>query len=116
VPWVGLASLGVLFLIDAALHADGRGWRLPVHYRGEAWIGRQPGVTGVLVDDQILESGGLWYGSIAPQIQFSSELLCNPLISYVLVRQGTYSRIAALQSGVAEVHRIEPYLVMAREH
>jgi phosphatidylinositol glycan class B len=114
VPWVVLGSLGVLFLADAALHTDGRGWHLPAVCQNQAWIGRQPGVTGVLVEGGIDAGGSFWFGNTAPQIEFAGELLTNPLISHVLVRVGGYAELMARHSGYTEVHRIYDFVVLAR--
>jgi hypothetical protein len=102
------------WFVDSAQHAGGRGWPEASRIDAEAWMGKQPDVTFVMIDEPISAAGGLWLGSLAPQIRFEGVLLPNPLISHVLVPANSYKEYEAREAGFERVHEDHEFVVLAR--
>lgn len=112
-----LMALLVLALIlsDGALHYLGReGWPPRDRIEATVWTGRQPNVTGVLVDNPILTAGGLWFGSRAPMFGYHPKLLDNPIISHVVLRRPSPEERRARMAGFELVHARGNAVVLAR--
>jgi hypothetical protein len=87
----GVLVLGLLVVaIDSGSRLRGIDFTIP-HARldGQAWVARQPGATGLLIDWQYGSGGYLWLGRSIPQVEYAAGLLSNPLFSHVLAGKGS---------------------------
>ena len=80
----------VVIVIDSGRRLHGIDYTIP-HARldGQAWVARQPGATGLLIDWQYGSGGYLWLGRSFPQVEYQAGLLSNPLFSHVLAEKGS---------------------------
>lgn len=84
-------------------------------YAGQAWVGRQPDATGVLVDGWIGLSGGyLSTGRSIPTVSFDPRLLENPVFDYVVVKEGSRELDLALAAGFSRASSEELFAVLRR--
>jgi GPI mannosyltransferase 3 len=111
------AALGVaLVLGDGAWHCGGNDFDglTRSRFEAQAWIGRRPGVSGLLCDEPLYLGGYTWFGRPFPQLQFDAGLLANPLFSHVLVGRDPAQATAAQQAGFVVVHRAGDVVVLER--
>jgi hypothetical protein len=107
-------TLGLAVIADAALHAGGRTWRVQERIDAQGWVGRQTGVTGMLMDYPLDGAGALWFGNPAPHFGYAAALLDNPLVSHVLVVASSPREREARGAGFTRVHVDHEIVVLAR--
>jgi len=73
-------------------------------YEAQAWVGRQPDVTGLLVFEWIHLSGGfLDFSRNLPLEPFQPRLLANPIFNYAAVKEGSREAEVCRQAGLLPV-------------
>jgi GPI mannosyltransferase 3 len=119
-PWLralamlSAATFGLAVIVDGALHAGGRTWRVQERIDAQGWVGRQTGVTGLLMDYPLDGAGALWFGNPAPHFAYDPALLRNPLVSHVLVAAHSPAEKEARGAGFSRVHVDHEIIVLAR--
>ncbi len=109
-------SFALLVLGDGALHARGNDFTgLPrERYAAQAWVGRQPSLTGLLVDQPLYFAGYIGLGRPFPQLHYGPALLHNPIVSHVLVPRGSHEARAAERAGFTVIHATGEMVVLGR--
>lgn len=118
--WVRAAVPAVVLV---ALFVDGgrkfidreESWLDRDRHAGQAWVGRQADLTGLLVEEPVATAGGLWLGSPAPQLPLLRKHLSNPLFSHALVRAGSKEDKRARKANFRQIQRFGPFRVLRRQ-
>ena len=115
VRFVVVAGLAMV-LVDGARHGRGNDFAdfKPARFEAQAWVGRQPDVTGLLYDLPLYAGGYMWFGRSFPQMRFRTAVLGNPLFSHVLVPRNSWSMGEAKRAGFAEVFSKDEMVVLHR--
>jgi phosphatidylinositol glycan class B len=83
-------------------------------YKAQAWVGEQPDLTGLLIDDRIHLNGGYMLTSRnVPQYMLSSEVVDNRLFNYAIVRDAASPK-ALTARGFVRVWSAPGYAVYRR--
>ena len=116
VPLIAAVVAGLLFVvIDGVRGAHDTGFGLTwARFDAQAWVGRQRDATGLLYDEPLYAGGYLWLVRTIPQLQFSLDLLTNPIFSHVLVPRGSWQVSAAQTAGFRPVFYVQDFVVLAR--
>jgi hypothetical protein len=111
-----LVVLGVLaVVVDGALHLRKFDYDMPrSRFAADAWIGAQPGVTGLLVDWPYFTGGYLWFGHTVPLLKYERDLLANALFSHVLMRKEDGAIPDIVKAGFKTVYERDGVVVLQR--
>lgn len=112
--WSLALVVALVVLADGTRNTHLDHWLERGRIDAHVWLGRQQGVTGVMIDAPIFTAGGLWFSNPAPQLAFDPALFANPLISHVIVRAGTYLEQLSRATGFEAVHQEGGFVVLAR--
>ncbi|HEY5959555.1 MAG TPA: hypothetical protein VIV60_23525 [Polyangiaceae bacterium] len=106
----------VFVIAEAQQHLGNYDYALPRgRYDGQAWVGRQPDATGVLLDWNFYTGGYLWLDNTLPQLKFESALLSNPIFSHVIAPKGSSEVTQAKRAGFEVAYERDPILVLRRK-
>jgi len=118
------AAIATLFaaavLFDGALHYLGTPRPLSKdQIDGQIWAGKQPSLTGLLVEYPLSTGGYVWFGSRAPMIGGADHadddaLLESPLTSHVLAPAKSRFERKARRAGFVTAREFDSYVVLAR--
>lgn len=104
-------------LVEGATQFIGTGsWLTQDRMTGQSWVGKQPDVTGLLIDAPLYSGGALWFGNQAPMLPFDAHLANNPLFNYAVLPSESNEERIATAAGFAAALRLETFVVLRRSH
>jgi hypothetical protein len=112
----GVAVVLALVLVDGGLNCKGNDFA-DLHaerFAAQAWIARQPDVTGLLYDQPFYVPGYMGFSHSFPQLEARTSLLSNPLFSHVLVRRHSGLAGEAERAGFTQVFSVGDFVVLHR--
>jgi phosphatidylinositol glycan class B len=113
---VVVAAAAVAVVADGACRLRKFDYDLPrSRFTAQAWVGRQPDVTGLLVDWPYYTGGYLWFGRTLPQLQYHRDLLGNALFSHVLMSKDDGAIGAIKAAGFQAVYDRDGVVVLRRK-
>jgi phosphatidylinositol glycan class B len=80
----------------------------------QAWVGKAPDATGLLLDDPYVSGGYMAFSSSLPMTVITPELLSNPLYNYVITKKGSKGAELSLAQGFSRVHTIGSRWILKR--
>jgi hypothetical protein len=83
-------------------------------YIAQTWVGKQPEVTGLLIDEMRHTDGYLGFGRTLPLLQYDPSLLANTIFSHVLIEKGSQGERDSLTAGFLPVFRYAGFVVLKR--
>jgi len=112
----GVAVVVALVLADGALHCKGNDFAdLDAdRFAAQAWIARQPDLTGLLYDQPFYVPGYMGFSHSFPQLEAHSPLLSNPLFSHLLLPRHSGLVGEAERAGFTQVFSVGNYVVLRR--
>jgi hypothetical protein len=109
-------SAAAFLIFEAHGHMGDYDYPMPRgRYDGQAWVGRQPDATGVLVDWPFYTGGYVWLDNTLPLLQMKPALLSNPIFSHVIVQKQTSEAGLAKNAGFERVYDLGPIEVLKRK-
>jgi hypothetical protein len=109
-----IATLALIVAIGHARLRIGESEQSQDVREAQAWVGRAPDATGLLLDDLFGSGGYMALGASLPMTVISPELLSNPLYNYVVTRSGSEGARLSLARGFSRVHSIGGRWILRR--
>jgi GPI mannosyltransferase 3 len=120
--WHGFLAIliiagAAIITLDGFAHREYVDQSLPRgRYRAQTWVGKQPDVTGLLVDELRHTDGYLGFGRTLPLVEYEPALLANSIFSHVMLKKGHSGERAALAAGFSPVFQQADFVVLKRPH